>query len=119
MSLRRIKGQETLRQAEHQDTISAQITTPAVLAPGEPIDTAALTAAPGVAVVKNSLVRIKVTADTYVVFSEEDITVAPDATSDPGILLDASVNGGWHILRATEDMMRTSVAVARAENLGP
>ena len=118
MSLKLQQGSSKIKQIEHHDAAGAQATTPAVLAPGEVLAPAALAASPGLAVSSGSLIRIKVTADTYVEFSDEGIVSAPGAATSPGILLDASVNGGWHILRATGDMMRCSVAPARAELLG-
>jgi len=118
-----IRGQQTIEQLNHHDRAGAQTTTPAILAPGAVFEAAEITSAvnDGVAVVKSSIIRMKVTADTYVAFyadTTEDPAFVPSATTQKTLLLDASLNGGWHMIRATAPMMRLSAAPARIENLG-
>jgi len=114
---KRLQGQEKIKQIEHHDRAGAQSTTPAILAPGKLI-TDDLSVAPGVAVGKGSLIRIKVAGDTYIQFSDNAITGAPGAATEDALLVDASINGGWHIIRSTGAMMRVSTNPSRAENLG-
>lgn len=114
---KRLQGQESIKQIEHHDLAGSQATLPPVLAPGDVI-TSDLSAGTGTRVDSGSLLRIKVAGDTYVTFSDEVIGTV-DATTSPGILLDTSVNGGWHIIRATASLIKTSVNPSRVENMGP
>lgn len=110
---KKLQGQESIKQIEHHDLAGAQSVTPEILAPGEVI-TDDLSASPGVAVGKGCLIRIQVSTDTYVTFSDDAITSAVDATTSPAIKLPS----GYYILRATGALMRASTNPDRAENLG-
>ena len=112
---RKIKGlgQETANQIEHINKAGAKAVTEPVLVPGEVVTTD--TSAAPVFVGRGNLLRIEVTADTYVAFGEDPSTspidVAVTAASTPAVKLPS----GYHLVNATEDFIRTSAVLTRLE----
>lgn len=101
-------GSETLNQVMYLDNTGSQANTGDILAPGDVITTDA--SAAGVLVGKGSIVRIQVSADTYVAFGESTIA-AVSSTTTPGLKLAA----GYYLVCATDDYLRASAALTRLE----
>lgn len=116
-----IQGQETIQQIEHIASAGAKLVMSGALVAGEVLSASDLTAAAasgGVKVIVGSVLRIQVSADTYVQFSNIDndttdspLTSAPDATTSPALKLPS----GYHIVVATGDFMRCSASPTRVE----
>lgn len=62
---------------------------------------------------KGNIIRIQVSADTYVAFSKEDDDGTVSATTSPAIKLDA----GYHYIVCAADYVRASAAATRLELL--
>lgn len=103
-------GQEVINQNEYLDQTGSKAVTGDVLAPGKVITADASSA--GVLVGKGSIVRVQATADTYIAFGPVGIAAVSVATS-PGF----KHPGGYVLLNATDDYMRSSAALTRVEVL--
>jgi hypothetical protein len=71
------------------------------------------TAAAGISVGKNNIIKIHVAVDTYVAFGDDATMPVVSVTTTPGLL----VNAGMHYIICTGDFVRTSTAVTRLELL--
>lgn len=109
--LNKTKAAGNIPQAEHLDPANAKKTTGNVLVPGRLVT--ADTSAAARYVGKNSLLRIRVTAATFVAFGSDALGAVSVAT-DPGLELN---DAGVYLVTATDDWVRTSAAVARMEIL--
>lgn len=112
--LKTIQGQETIHQVEHMKSAGAKLIMGGVLIPGQVITTDA-SAAP-VLVKAGSVCRIEVSAATYVTFYPDTTGAAVDATTTPGLKLGTA---GVYLVVATDDYIRSSVALTRLEVIGP
>lgn len=101
-------GQETLNQIEHIQPAGARAVMGDVLAPGEVIT--ANTSTAGVLVGQGSICRIEANAGTFIAFGESDIA-AVDGTTSPAL----KHPGGYILVNATADYIRTSAALTRLE----
>jgi len=110
--IKKVQGQAQIVQLQHLDEASAQTVTEGVLVPGKVVPAATDTSAAGVLVGKGSLIRVQVSADTYVAFGASDIGAVAEATS-PGLKLAS----GYYLIRATDDYFRSSADVTRLEIL--
>jgi hypothetical protein len=111
--LTQLRGQETVNQVEHIDSAGAKLVMGGVLVAGD-VMTADPSAAP-VKVLAGSILRIQVSADTYVAFGD-DPTASPlsgaiSSSTSPAIKLPA----GYHLVVATGDFVRMSAAPTRCE----
>lgn len=107
--LRVIQGSETQMQVEHLAEAGAKVVTQGVVVPGNVVTTD--TSTTSVLVKIGSILRIEVTADTYIAFGDEPIAVAVTATTSPA----AKLKAGMTLVVATADFVRTSIAVTRME----
>jgi hypothetical protein len=108
--VKRLTGSETLNQVEHIDEVGARAVMGDVLAPGIVITSD--TSAAGVLVGKGSILRVQATADTYIAFGTDAIG-AVSSTTSPGF----KHPGGYVLLNATDDFIRSSANVTRLEIL--
>jgi len=110
--LKKITGSETLNQIEHIEEAGARATIGPILAPGSVVTTDTSTV--GVYVGAGSICRIQATADTYIAFGESNIAAVTSATS-PAF----KHPGGYILLNATDDFIRSSAALTRLEVVEP
>ena len=102
------KGAGKLNQDEHVDCALARATME-VLAPGEVITPST----DWIKIGQGCLVRVEVTAETYIAFAEDTTGGATTVATSPAVKLPI----GYHVIRATETFMRASLAPARIEVL--
>ncbi len=112
--LKTIQGQETVNQIEHMKSAGAKLVMSGILVPGR-VSTADTTAA-GVLVRAGSVCRIQTSGDTYVAFGAADTMAAVTASTSPGLKL---VGAGVFLVVATDDFIRTDIALTRLEILDP
>ena len=110
--LNKVRAVGNIKQAEHLDGASARKSTGDVLCAGRLL-TADISAA-GRYVGTGSLLRIRVTATTYLAFSDDSAIGAVSSSTDPGLEL---FTAGVYLVTATGDWLRGSAAVARLEIL--
>jgi len=110
--IKKVTGQETLNQIEHIEEVGARAVMGDVLAPGDVITDNA--SAAGVYVGAGSILRIQAPADTYIAFGESTIA-AVDSSTSPGF----KHPGGYVLLNATDDYIRSSAALTRVELINP
>lgn len=103
-------GAEKKDQIKYSDERGAGSVTEAVLVQGEVI-TGDFTAG-AILVGKGSLLRIRVAATAYVAFSESSALGAVASSTSPALEL---FTAGTYLVRAREDYMRSSAALARVE----
>jgi hypothetical protein len=106
--LKMIQGQETINQVEHLAPAGAKIVTSGVIVPGKVVATD--TSAAPVLIGIGSILRIEVTADTYLAFGDETLA-AVTVTTSPAIKLKPGIT----LVCATDDFVRTSAALTRLE----
>ena len=104
-----IQGQESIHQVEHVHAAGAKLVMSGVLVPGVVVTTD--TSAAPVKVGIGSILRIKVSADTYVAFDDDALLGVVSVTTSPALLLPA----GIHLVVASGHFMRTSVLLDRLE----
>lgn len=107
------KGPEKIRIDEHLDLGSAKgakKVTDSVLVPGTVI-TADISAA-GVLVGKGNLIRIRISAATFVAFGSSPSMAAVTSSTSPGLELNTA---GTYMINATDDFIRASANPARVE----
>lgn len=111
-----VQGQETIQQVEHNPHSGAKLVMSGIIVPGDLVTADSSIAA--VLVGAGSILRIKVTVDTYVAFSADPadplIAAATTAASSPAVLLPANTINS---VIATADFMRSSALLARVEKL--
>jgi hypothetical protein len=106
--IKQITGQETLNQIEHIESAGARAVMGNVLSVGDVIT--ADTSATAVLVGTGSILRIEATAGTIIAFGESGMA-AVDGTTTPAF----KHPGGFILINATADWVRTSAAVTRME----
>jgi hypothetical protein len=106
--VKHITGQETINQIEHIEEMGARAVSSPVNAPGKVISTD--TSAAGVFVGLGSILRIEATAGIYIAFGDS-ANGAVSASTSPGF----KHPGGYVLLNATDDFVRSSAALTRVE----
>ena len=104
-----IQGSESIHQIEHVHAAGAKMVVSGILVAGTVVTTD--TSAAPVRVGIGSILRIKVSADTYVAFDDEALLGVVSVTTTPALLLPA----GFHLVVATGYFMRTSAVLDRLE----
>jgi hypothetical protein len=103
-----VTGQETINQIEHIEPAGARAVIGNIHCAGEVVTTN--TSAAGVLVGTGSILRIEATAGTFIAFGDSNIG-AVDATTSPAF----KHPGGYIMINATADWVRTSAALTRLE----
>jgi hypothetical protein len=103
-------GPDQIRRLEHLDASESKKVTDAVLVPGSVITSDSSSAAVLVGI--GNLVRIRVTAPTYVAFGPTSTISAVSITTSPAIEL---YTAGTYLIAASDQFMRTSANPARIE----
>lgn len=103
------QGQESIQQVEHVFNIGAKMVTAGVLGVGKVI-TADPSSAP-VLVSVGSLVRLQVSADTYVSFVANSTDSIATSTTSPALKLSA----GYYLVVATDNFLTCSANPTRIE----
>lgn len=107
-----IKGPNTIVQDEHLDLANAKKVLGDVLIPGDVITSDA--SAAGILVGKGNLLRVRVSAATFVAFGSDPSMAAVTNATSPGLELNSA---GVYLISCTDDYVRMSVNPARLERI--